>query len=207
MPSRNLTVARTVAAAFVMAAGVVGGCDRSPPAERPEDAASGPRYFGDTAFVGRTVAINAPVIRVINERSFEVDARTFGDDSVLVITPRSLPVVAGDRLPLLGRVEVFDYATYSREYRLAGRQEYAEFVGEEFLTAADAGPPGLPGTPTASATAFRAGPQLRAPSATGRSAPGVITQQIHVSPVTTRDRPLAAPAGGKPASSPAGPKR
>jgi hypothetical protein len=138
MPSREPTLVRVLAAALVLAAGVVGGCDREPPAEPPEDPASEAPYFSDTAFVGRTVAINAPVVRVITERSFEVDARAFGDDSLLVITPRGLTTVVGDRLPIRGRVEVFDYETYSREFRLAERQAYAEFVGEEFLAVADA---------------------------------------------------------------------
>jgi hypothetical protein len=127
----------------------VAGCDRAPADEKPADVPpTSNAYFADTAFVGRTVAINAPVVRVITERSFEVNAQGFGDDSLLVITPRGLAVTAGERLRLRGNVEVFYYATYSREYRLAPAEEYTKFVGEEFLAAADAGPPGLP-TPSA----------------------------------------------------------
>lgn len=134
-------------------AGVIllAGCDGGvAPGPTPPSGGGGPTatgYFGDRAFVGRTVAINAEVTRKLTPQAYVVEAEDFGDGSLLVVTPPGLGVKVGERLRVAGNVEVFDYPLYSDEFQLGPPEPYAEFVGEEFLVAADAGRPGPPVTP------------------------------------------------------------
>jgi hypothetical protein len=108
------------------------GCAESP-TPVPATGSAAPDYFGTTDFIGKTVTVAGTVTRVINDISFELDTRDYGDDSLLVLCEPGRAVSVGERMQISGNVQKFAYDEYAGEHRLADAGAYAEFTDERFL--------------------------------------------------------------------------
>ncbi|MCM4078899.1 hypothetical protein [Paractinoplanes hotanensis] len=120
--------------ATVLLSGACG--DVSSETAPPPSPANSENYFGDTAFVGRTVTVKGQVSRILTSTSFVLAGARYGDDTLLVINAGHLDTRQGTMAQVSGNVQKFDYAVYRDEYALDARPEaYAEFNGERFLVA------------------------------------------------------------------------
>lgn len=87
---------------------LLGGCadgraSAEPPAVSVGDIAE-QQYFHEGDYLGRQVTVGAQVTDVLGPRSFELAARAYGDDSLLVQTRDPVAVRQGQRVEVVGTV-------------------------------------------------------------------------------------------------------
>lgn len=111
---------------------VVAGCGA---ADDHIEAKPAPRDLDE--HVGERVTISAPVTRVITPMSTVVDAREYGQRSLLVLSVRPHPgLMKGDVLIMSGLVREFEFDAMQKRYALPDSGVYRPFSGESVLAGA-----------------------------------------------------------------------
>jgi hypothetical protein len=102
---------------------------------------SGPadNYFTLPAYIGRTVTVQGPVIRIIGPTSFVMDASRYGEDALLVISAPAVDAEAGKQVQVTGVIQPFEYEDVTKQYGLGEDFLYTEFEEEEILVVGGSG--------------------------------------------------------------------
>jgi hypothetical protein len=135
--ARHARCRTTAVAAAACLTVLLGACGQDQDSAGPEREVTAqqiqqPQYFHEGDYLGQRVTVSAEVTEVLGPRNFQLEARGYGDESLLVQTAVPTEVQPGQVLQVTGTVGQF-HIVAANEAQYMQNDRYEKYETEAYL--------------------------------------------------------------------------